>query len=70
MRKLYYIYDNVADNYIYFCESASDAVAIRAFKNACEGEFKQVATDLSFYCLGELKDGNIIPDRVLVYSNV
>ena len=70
MRKLYFIYDTVADNYIYFMEAACDAVAIRSFKYACENDFKCICKDLRLFCLGELKEGNIVPDRVLVYSEV
>ena len=66
MRKLYYIFDSVADNYIYFTEAASDAVAVRAFNNACSSDFHAVANDLSLYCLGSLENGNIIPDHVLI----
>ena len=67
MRRIFYIYDQVADNYIYFMDAAADAVAIRSFKYACEHDFKAVAPDLSLWCLGELKDGMIIPDHTQIY---
>lgn len=66
MRKIYYVYDRVADNFIYFMEAAADAVAERAFKYACQKDFAAVADDLSLVCLGQLVDGDIIPDHVLI----
>lgn len=68
MRKLYFIYDSVADSMIYFCEAASDQVAIRSFQYSCENDFKPVAKDLSLYCLGSIVDKSIDPDSVLVYK--
>ncbi len=70
MRRLYYIYDSVADNMIYFCEAPSDAVAVRAFKNACDTEFKALASDLSLFCLGTLEGKNIVPDYVKIIENI
>lgn len=69
MRKLYYIFDSVADSMIYFCEAASDQVAIRSFQYSCENDFKPVAKDLSLYCLGSIVDNRIEPDYVLVYKH-
>lgn len=66
MRKLYFIYDSVADNMLYFCEAASDHVAIRSFQYSCENDFKAVAKDLSLYCLGSIVDNHIVPDFVLI----
>lgn len=69
MRKLYFIYDSVAENMLYFCEAASDQVAIRSFKYSCENDFKAVAGDLSLYCLGSIVDNHIVPDSVLIYKH-
>ena len=66
MRKIYYIYDRVADNFIYFCEAPNDAVAQRAFVNSCENDFKAVADDLDLFCLGSLDNTGIIPDKTFV----
>ncbi len=68
MRKLYFIYDSVADSMIYFCEAASDQVAIRSFQYSCETDFKPVAKDLSLYCLGSIVDNSIVPDKTLIFS--
>lgn len=67
MRKLYYVYDSASGQYMYFCESVADAVAIRAFKHACETDFANVAADLSLYCLGTLDDYTISSCHDLVY---
>lgn len=66
MRKLYYVFDSVADNYVYFCEAASDAVALRSFQYSCRNDFAPVANDLALYCLGTFENGNIVPDHVLI----
>ncbi len=68
MRKLYFVYDSVADNMLYFCEAASDQVAIRSFQYACENDFKAVSKDLSLYCLGSIVDNHIESDSVLLYK--
>lgn len=68
MRNLYFIYDSVADNMIYFCEAASDQVAIRSFQYSCETDFKPVAKDLSLYRLGSIVGCSIEPDSVCVYK--
>lgn len=68
MRNLYFIYDSVADNMIYFCEAASDQVAIRSFQYSCENDFKPVAKDLSLYRLGSINGCTIEPDSVCVYK--
>lgn len=67
MRKLYYVYDSASGSYMYFCESVADAVAVRAFKHACETDFSTAAPDLSLYCLGTLDDYTITPCHDLVY---
>lgn len=66
MRKLFYIYDSVADNFIYFCEAPTDSVAIRSFKYSCQSDFKAVASDLSLFCFGTVSNDGIIPDKVKI----
>ncbi len=66
MNKLFYIYDKVSENYLYFCESSNDAVAMRSFNTACASEFKQVANDLSLVCLGSRDGSTLVPDYVKV----
>lgn len=68
MRNLYFIFDSVADSMIYFCEAASDNVAIRSFQYSCENDFKPVAKDLSLYRLGSIVGRTIEPDSVCVYK--
>lgn len=66
MRRLYYVYDSASGQYMYFCEAPADAVAVRAFRHACNTEFSTAAPDLSLYCLGELKDYTIEPMHELI----
>lgn len=67
MRKLFYIYDRVADNYIYFCEAPNDAVAIRQFHYSCSNDFKAVSEDLELFSLGILgSDGFIEADKEFI----
>ena len=66
MKNIFYIYDRVAENFIYFCEAPNDAVAQRAFVHSCLNDFKAVSDDLDLFCLGSLDDTGITPEKRFV----